>query len=85
MKSFWIVLMMTAALAAPCVFAQTAPYTPQRTPEGLPDLEGIWQPQTNGAAYSILPHLPDFFWAPGRRWGSSRAVFCRISRGRRNE
>src|SRR5215470_8005586 len=41
--------------------AAKPPYTPPRTPEGLPDLEGIWQPRTSGAAYSILPHPAGFF------------------------
>ena len=35
-------------------FGQTAHYTPQRTPEGFPDLEGIWQPQQNNAMFSVL-------------------------------
>ena len=32
-----------------------------RTAGGQPDLEGIWQPRTSGAAYSILPHPGGFF------------------------
>ena len=51
------------------LYAQTAAYTPQRTPEGLPDLEGLWQPQTNGAAYSILPHPPGFLLGAGSKVG----------------
>jgi hypothetical protein len=73
-----------AALSVPAA-AQPAPkaaqaYTPPRTPEGLPDLEGIWQPRTSGAAYSILPHPAGFFLG-----AESKAVFCRTSRGPRNK
>lgn len=49
------------ALAAGACFAQPGPYVPPRTSDGLPDLEGIWQPRANGAAYSILPHPGGFF------------------------
>ena len=56
-------------LLAPCVCAQTAAYTPQRTPEGFPDLEGIWQPQTSNAAYSILPHPAGFLLGSGSKTG----------------
>ena len=68
MKSFAIGLIAIAVLA-PALFGQTAAYTPQRTPEGTPDLEGIWQPQTNGAAYSILPHPPGFLLGAGSKVG----------------
>ena len=44
-------------------------YTPERTPEGAPSLEGIWQPQTSGAAYSILPHPPGFLLGAGSKTG----------------
>jgi len=65
MKLFFIALLALPA----SLYAQTAAYTPQRTPEGLPDLEGLWQPQTNGAAYSILPHPPGFLLGAGSKVG----------------
>ena len=34
-----------------------------------PDLEGIWQPRTGGAAYSILPHPRGFFLGAGSETG----------------
>jgi hypothetical protein len=46
-----------------------SPYVPQRTLEGLPDLEGLWQPQANSAAYSILPHPPGFLLGAGSKVG----------------
>jgi hypothetical protein len=61
------ILFIMATLAVQ-TFAQL-PYAPQRTPEGLPDLEGIWQPQTNGAAYSILPHPKGFLLGAGSKEG----------------
>ena len=65
MKLLCIALLALSA----SLYAQTAAYTPQRTPEGLPDLEGLWQPQTNGAAYSILPHPPGFLLGAGSKVG----------------
>ena len=56
-------------LAAVGAFGQTQPYTPERTPEGFPSLEGIWQPRNNGAAYSILPHPPGFLLGAGSKTG----------------
>jgi hypothetical protein len=52
-----------AAVASLCLLPLPllAQYVPPKTPEGLPDLEGIWQPRTSGAAYSILPHPAGFF------------------------
>lgn len=44
----------------PCL-GQTSAYVPPKTSDGLPDLEGMWQPRANGAAYSILPHPGGFF------------------------
>jgi hypothetical protein len=55
-----IAMLVTAAVA----LAQT-PYVPSRTAEGLPDIEGIWQPQTSGAAFSILSHPGGFFLGGG--------------------
>jgi len=49
--------------------AAQSPYVPQRTPEGLPDLEGIWQPQQNGAMFSVLPHAPGFLLGTGSKTG----------------
>jgi hypothetical protein len=54
-------LCVLAAPAAAQSAAKAGAYIPPRTPEGLPDLEGIWQPRTSGAAYSILPHPGGFF------------------------
>src|SRR3984893_16777459 len=56
-------------ISAQGAFGQTQPYTPERTPEGFPNLEGIWQPQSNGAAYSILPHPPGFLLGAGSKTG----------------
>ena len=50
-------------------FSQGRPDAPERTPEGFPNLEGIWQPQTSGAAYSILPHPPGFLLGAGSKTG----------------
>jgi hypothetical protein len=51
---------MTLLWLAPA-FGQTTAYVPPRTSDGLPDLEGIWQPRANGAMYSVLPHPGGFF------------------------
>src|SRR5579871_5563743 len=40
-------------------------FNPPRLPDGHPNLEGIWQPRTSGAAYSILPHQGGFFLGTG--------------------
>jgi hypothetical protein len=57
-------------LAAVLAMAQTpAPYVPPRTAEGMPDIEGIWQPQTSGAAFSMLPHPGGFFLGGGSKTG----------------
>ena len=68
MKGRAPVRLAIAVIFTGMALAQT-PYTPQRTPEGLPDLEGIWLPQTNGAAYSILPHPPGFLLGAGSKVG----------------
>jgi hypothetical protein len=68
MRPGQFVLIAIFALA-PCVLGQTAAYSPQRTPEGFPDLEGIWQPQTSNAAYSILPHPAGFLLGSGSKTG----------------
>jgi len=68
MKLTWVIWIAVSVVAA-CAFGQTPAYTPQRTPEGLPDLEGLWQPLTNGAAYSILPHPPGFLLGAGSKVG----------------
>ena len=49
--------------------SQGRPDAPERSPEGFPNLEGIWQPQTSGAAYSILPHPPGFLLGAGSKTG----------------
>jgi hypothetical protein len=41
--------------------AKARAYKPPLTADGHPDLEGVWQPRTSGAAYSILPHPGGFF------------------------
>jgi hypothetical protein len=61
---FSAILIQTAG-----AFAQTQSDAPERTPEGFPSLEGIWQPQTSGAAYSILPHPPGFLLGAGSTTG----------------
>jgi hypothetical protein len=62
-------LVLFLAIASPGAFGQNLSYTPERTPEGFPNLEGIWQPQSNGAAYSILPHPPGFLLGAGSKTG----------------
>lgn len=37
--------------------------------DGHPNLEGIWQPRTSGAAFSILPHPGGFFLGSGSETG----------------
>src|SRR5690242_18056611 len=64
MKMAWLIL----ALAAGC-FAQSGSYIPPRTSDGLPDLEGIWQPRANSAMYSVLPHPGGFFLGAGSKEG----------------
>jgi hypothetical protein len=68
MRTCVLVLLVATSLTAQ-VFAQAPPYNPERTPEGAPSLEGIWQPQSNGAAYSILPHPPGFLLGAGSKTG----------------
>ncbi|HXP85993.1 MAG TPA: hypothetical protein VN841_14815 [Bryobacteraceae bacterium] len=46
-----------------------APRAIPRMADGHPDLEGIWQPRTSGAAYSILPHQGGFFLGGGSDTG----------------
>ena len=49
--------------------AKSGAYVPPRTSNGQPNLEGIWQPRTSGAAYSILPHPGGFFLGGGSNTG----------------
>jgi len=65
----WFSFMIVSALAAGSLLAQSAGYVPPKTPEGLPDLEGIWQAQSSGAAYSILPHPKGFLLGAGSPTG----------------
>jgi hypothetical protein len=44
--------------------AKASAYKPPLTADGHPDLEGIWQPRTSAAAYSVLPHPTGFFLGP---------------------
>src|SRR5438552_16766256 len=44
-------------------------FKPPRTESGHPNLEGIWQPRTSGAAFSILPHAGGFFLGQGSETG----------------
>ena len=64
-----LALIFAGLAAAPGLLGQAAPYTPQRTPEGLPDLEGVWQPQQNNAMFSVLPHAPGFLLGTGSKTG----------------
>jgi hypothetical protein len=72
--SFWVLNAIGLAVAgfgSVPVFAQsqppaanaktTQPFVPARTPDGQPDIQGIWQPRAGGAAYSVLPHAGGFF------------------------
>src|SRR5713101_6596147 len=64
-----LALFSAILIQTPGAFAQAQSYAPERTPEGSPSLEGIWQPQTSGAAYSILPHPPGFLLGAGSTTG----------------
>ena len=66
MKAQWILLFGCMALGG---WAQTSSYVPPRTSDGLPDLEGIWQPRSNGAMYSIVPHPGGAFLGGGSATG----------------
>jgi len=61
MKPAELVCVSLLTLAPICGFGQAKAYVPPRTSDGLPDLEGIWQPRANGAMYSVLPHPGGFF------------------------
>jgi hypothetical protein len=62
-------LIFVGLIASSSLFGQAKPYTPPRTPEGLPDFEGIWQPQQNNAMFSVLPHKPGFLLGTGSTTG----------------
>jgi len=49
--------------------AKAKAFQPRKTEFGHPNLEGIWQPRTSGAAYSILPHPGGFFLGQGSETG----------------
>src|SRR5581483_4292313 len=44
-------------------------YKPPMTPDGHPNLEGLWQPRSSGAIYSVLPHPSGFFLGTGSDTG----------------
>ncbi len=44
-------------------------YKAPLTTDGYPDLEGLWQPRSGGAIYSILPHPGGFFLGAGSETG----------------
>jgi hypothetical protein len=49
--------------------AKARAYNPPKAEDGHPNFEGIWQPRSSGAAYSILPHPAGFFLGAGSDTG----------------
>jgi hypothetical protein len=58
-------MVCVSALAPPRADAQTGTYTPPRTPDGHPDLQGIWQ-VLNTAAWDIQDHAAQLGIPAGR-------------------
>jgi hypothetical protein len=49
--------------------AKAKTYKQPLAPDGHPDLEGLWQPRSGGAIYSVLPHPGGFFLGAGSETG----------------
>ena len=71
MRSGFVALIMCAVpVFGQNQAAKTAqPYTPPRTSDGQPDIEGTWQPNSGSAIYSVLPHTGGFFLGPESKTG----------------
>jgi hypothetical protein len=79
--TIWFAFLAAVAIAQPAAQPAARPAKPAapakapapgpipRMADGHPDLEGIWQPRTSGAAYSILPHQGGFFLGAGSDTG----------------
>jgi hypothetical protein len=75
--TIWFAFLAAVAVAQPAAQPAARPAKPAapasgpipRMADGHADLEGIWQPRTSGAAYSILPHQGGFFLGAGSDTG----------------
>ena len=72
-----LLLSIPAAGQAPAGTSRA--YTPPRTPDGQPDLQGIWQ-VINTAAWDIQDHPGDWEYPPGKGWW--KGMTFPTSRGR---
>src|SRR5579862_2688494 len=61
MNRLFVLVMLAALLSAPAATQSQSAYRGPRTPDGKPDLNGIWQAM-NTANWDIQPHSA----APGR-------------------
>jgi len=55
--------------SAPVDPAKASAYKPPLAEDGHPSFEGIWQPRSSGAAYSVLPHPGGAFLGAGSDTG----------------
>jgi hypothetical protein len=69
MKPLALSMALLAAAVPALAQAHAAAYVPGKTPEGFPNLEGIWLPQHKNAMYSVLPHPPGFLLGSGSKEG----------------